>query len=607
MAAETPPIHEQIIPPSEQPDEYDQTKGEELADWVFELLGHAASMRKKITREDKWDSDFAFLKGSQWTGPLPSYRRPIKMNAWARALHIALSIVIGNRPILKLIPQGTNVDSNVMKAWQDAFWSIQKTEYVIDKYAEALTWAWIGDGGFFKVGYGRRHEYSKSLADVMISSPHPKKIYPDPDCTDFRLIDCSYIIFRDVLDMATMSARYPEQAHLVEPDGSVSRKWSTESPEWAKSEGDVISPAGGWRATGDYSRAKATVAECWIDDSSLETKEETQITNIKQMIDTWSELTGMMNGSLSPEDRSDLQGNIEGLSEQSPIEKVNQLRERMMGLTSRDITPELRRKKVWAPRYPYGRIITCTRNVVLRDIPNEAFGRAFGYEMRWPFVYIPGALYPNTLWRPGLLADNEEIQRSINKALSLLIENSIKVTNALVICDENAMEDEDWDNLSLVPGCKIRKRPMSEFKVEFPKPLPPQAFQLPDYLIRKLEEQVGLHDPPIAPGQSVASKTVAFMQQKGSFLMGMLAKLAEESLERLGARMIGLMVDRYLPGRMVPMFDGEKISGVQQLPELPPSLRFRVEATSGFQEVLGFMEMMSQQGKPQSRRQQRNG
>ena len=87
--------------------------GERLARWCFELQNHAASERKKLTREDNWDSDWTFIKGNQWTGPLPSYRRPIVMNAWKRALHVALAIVTGNRPILKLIPQGASADPAV--------------------------------------------------------------------------------------------------------------------------------------------------------------------------------------------------------------------------------------------------------------------------------------------------------------------------------------------------------------------------------------------------------------------------------------------------------------------------------------------------------------
>src|SRR5262249_53388459 len=102
-----------------------------------------------------------------------------------------------------------------------------------------------------------------------------------------------------------------------------------------------------------------------------------------------------------------------------------------------------------------------------------------------------------------------------------------------------------------------------------------------------------LHDPPIAPGQSVSAKTVSFMQQKGSFLMGVLAKLGEEALERLGSRMIGLMTDRYLEGRQVPMFEGEKITGLQALPAIPPACRFRVEASSGVQELIALTQMMS--------------
>lgn len=578
---------------STEPKEYDQKAGESLAKWCHELVEYAHSARKKNTNEDNWDSDFEFLKGNQWSGPLPSYRRAIVMNAWKRALHMALAIIIGNRPILKLVPEG-NIPSEVLKPWQDGFWSIQKREHVIEKYADALCWSWMQDGSWFKVGYGKRDETGDDFPDVLVASPHPKKIFPDPDCTDYRLVECGYIAYRDTLDMSTISKRYPQQARIVTPDRSVSTSWGNEDvPDWATSPNvDTIAPAGNWKPTGEYRRARATIVELSIDDSTLEQKTKQEIVNTKDMQAAWDNLTEIANGRIAPMQISALATEVMKLNTDSSIQAVNELRQQIAGLGMPDVVPEVRSRPYYVPKYPYGRLITCTKTVVLRDIPNP-LGKALGWEQRYPFVYMPGAFFPNTLWRPGLLSNQKEMQIAINKTLSLLVENSIKVTNAMVIADDNALEDEDWDVLSLFPGVKIRKRPYSDFRVDFPRPLPPQAFQLPDYLIRKLEENVGLHDPPIAPGQSVSAKTVTFMQQKGSFLMGVLAHLAENALERLGSRMIGIMVDRYLPNRPVPLFEGERIVGIQNLPSIPPSARFRVEATSGIQEIFAVMQQMS--------------
>jgi hypothetical protein len=115
---------------------------------------------------------------------------------------------------------------------------------------------------------------------------------------------------------------------------------------------------------------------------------------------------------------------------------------------------------------------------------------------------------------------------------------------------------------------------------------------------------VGLHDPPIAPGQAVAAKTVAFLQQKGSFLLGVLAMLGDQALEQLGTRMVGLMQDRYLPGRPIPFFENETLVGFAKLPEIPASLRMRVEATSAFQELMATAGAMAQ-AEAQSRKRTR--
>jgi hypothetical protein len=332
----------------------------------------------------------------------------------------------------------------------------------------------------------------------------------------------------------------------------------------------------------------ADVAEQWIDDPATETYTEQEITNLGELVAGWM---GKMQGASYDEKMK-----LMGLGERRDLPGYRgllpRLRERFGAL---DIEPEYADVDKLRWMYPKGRVITCTREVVLRDIPNP-YAKAFSWAQRWPLVYVPGAVAPGKVWRPGLLSDMSDLQWAINKSLSLLLENEIKCTNAMVIADEGAMDDDEWDMLQLFPGVKIKKERGTDVSVVFPQPLPAQAFQFPDYMIRKLEEAVGLQDPQMPPGQAVAAKTVAFMQQKGSFLLGIMAKGMDEALERVGARMVGLMRDRYLPNRMIPYFEGEEMkSGMTRpLPQLPGSLQLRVEATSAFQEQQQTAALMAQ-------------
>jgi hypothetical protein len=538
--SETPTVHEVL---TQEPNDYDIEAATKLAKWVHSLAQHAADKRKTQTHESNWDRDLEFIvASSQWEGPLPSYRRPITVNIWRRAYHILLAVLTGGRPILKLIPQGMG-NPQALEVWQHALWSVLKTESVIEKWTEALSWGLLGDGGWLKVGYGCRDVLQKQ-PDVLVSCPHPNKIVPDPDCSDITVQECSYIIYRDILDIGTITRRYPEQGWRVKPDASSIKSSNIEDAKESLS----IAPAGGWTQGAGISRARAEVFELWIDDSTLEYVEDRE-----------------------------------------PDLVVNEAGELSLTQTKRGR---------WVPKYPFGRVITCTREVVLRDIPNP-FGQAFGWNMRWPFVFVPGAEAPHRLWRPGLCSNLVELQKAINRSMSLLLENAIKVTNALVVADEQAMDEEDWKMLSLVPGAKILKRRGTEVKVVFPQPLPPQAYQLPDYLIKKLEEVVGLHDPPIAPGQAVAAKTVSFLQQKGHFLLGEMAKLGEQSLERIGMRIVGLQRQKYLPGRIIPMFTNERITQPAQLtwPELPAAMEVRIEASSGWAEVMAGVMAKAEEAK----------
>lgn len=450
-----------------------------------------------------------------------------------------MSILTGGRPLLKIVPQGP-ADMQSLEVWQHALWSLVKTERVIEKWTEALIWALTMDGGWIKVGYGAR-DVLQERTDVLIASPSPKNILPDPDCTDISLSECSYVVYSDKTHLQDIVRRYPTYGPLVTIDGE-SRRGTT-----ARDNVSSISPGDGWSKPTGYDDKKVEMLECWIDDSTLQHKKERRVVDYEVMPDT-----GIL----------------------QPIEREVHL---------------------WEPKYPYGRVITCTRDVVLRDIPNP-YGSAWGHAMRYPFVFVPGAEAANTLWRPGLASDMVELGSAINKALSLLLENFQKVTNAIVIADESAMEDYEWNALALYPGAKIRKARGTDVRVEFPKPLPAEALGFPDALIRKMEEVVGLHDPPINPGQAVAAKTVNFMQQKGHFLVGEMAKLAESSLERVGSRIVGLQKNRYITGRKIPMFTNDNLQQDPHVwPELPDSLTVRVEASSGWSEVMAAAMAAGQQ------------
>jgi hypothetical protein len=588
MALDTPPTDAILTEPIDGEDAYDEAEAKKLATWIWDMVQDDAGHRKVSTREDRWQEDWEFLRGKQWAGAMPSYRRPIKMNAWRRAHHAELAVLLGGRPTLKLVPQG-QIEDAVLKVWQDALWAIVRKEQLFEiKAPDAYSWALVGDGGFYKVGFGSWAAGTGEESDVLISAPHPGQIYPDKDCTDMSLVHCHHITFRDRLDLATLTGRYPDQGMRVTSDDTVSLKWGGGPPAWTKDGITTIGPAGGWSASGAYRRGMADVAECWIDDPGILTVVEREVVNMEAVVTAW---LAKMNGR-SFEEKAKLLGL--GARDAPGYQQILPRLISQFGGVS--VEPEMRdvKKLKWA--YPKGRVITCTREVILRDIPNP-FAKAWSWAQRWPFIFVPGAVDPHVVWRPGVLSDMSDLQWAINKSLSLLVENSIKVTNAMVIADESAMEDDEWDMLQLFPGVKIRKNQGTDVSVVFPQPLPPQAFQLPDYLIRKLEEAVGLQDPPIAPGQAVAAKTVAFMQQKGSFLLGIVAKGMDESLERLGSRVVGLMRDRYLPNREIPFMEGEKMAGgmaTQKLPTLPGNLQLRVEATSAYQEQVATAQVLAQ-------------
>jgi len=531
-----------------EPEEVDFEASEKLCNWVNSLFEYASAERNKKIDTKKWDDVWKFIRGEQWSSTnFPSYKLPIKFNSIRRTLTILSSVLTGGRPILKIVPQPLLTPRNpeeqknlqeYMKSCevlQHALWSVWKAEAIQRKLTIALLWAIVGNGGWLKIAYGKRNPFVEGWADVIVEAIHPKKIYVDPEAVDVNLSDANFVIYREALDLSQISARYPEMAKYVKPDTDASWIDPTEKEDWQTPL--RLAPAGSWVTNGkDIKRARAFVTELWINDTSLEL--------------TWrEEATGVDVNTGMP-----------------IIEKI----------------PE------WIPKYPYGRLITCTKDVVLRDIPNP-YGKAFGWTDRYPFVYLQGSEDVSPLYAPGPLSDITETQKAVNKSLQLILENMIKFCSLYVIADENAMDDEQWDMLAIFPGAKYRVRPNSNFRIEAPPPLSQPYLDLPDYFIRKMEQEVGLQDPPLPPGQAVAAKTIELLQQKGNFLIGNLAKFVDDALERLGRRMVGMIVEFYEEGRPIPFFDGEVMREIIAWEDLPSSMQYRVEATSAWTEIMAAM------------------
>jgi len=526
-----------------EPEEFEPN--EKICQWVNSLYEHASAERNRKVDPKKWNEIWQFIRGDQWESQVfPSYKLPLKFNSVRRVLTILSSVLTGSRPTLKIVPQpllppktpeeqkNTQEYIKSCEVLQHALWAVWKKEALQAKLTKALLWALVGNGGWLKVGYGKRNPMVKGWADVIVEAIHPNKIYVDPEATDVNLTDANYVIYRDALDLSEISMRYPEMAKYVKPDEDASWIDYTEKSDWQSPL--RVAPVGTWVTNDqDIRRARAFVTEVWINDTSLEL--------------TWrQEVTGVDANTGMP-----------------IVEKI----------------PE------WIPKYPYGRLITCTKDVVLRDIPNP-YGEAFGWEDRFPFIYLQGSEDVSPLCAPGPLSDITELQKAVNQSLQLILENMIKFCSLYVIADENAMDEEAWDMLAMIPGAKYRIRPNTNFRIEAPPPLNSAYLDMPDYFTRKIEQEVGLQDPPLPPGQAVAAKTIELMQQKGNFLIGNIAKFVDNAMERLGRRIVGLMVEFYEDGKPIPFFDGEVISEIKAWEDLPTSLQYRVEATSAWTEIM---------------------
>lgn len=482
---------------------------EQLWEWLEGLANEAARARDDEARLNEFDDYLNMYYGKHWPTALPSFRPPIVANE-LRTLILSEAADLTDAQLRIYIskdPQNPGRDQAVERAFR-AIWSREQVDL---KLMYSCVWALIVGTGFLDVRWDPDGAFG--LGDVAVDVYDPRHVLPDPDAIDDR--KWMYVIRESVVDIPELRRLFPQSGWRVKPDDN----WSVKEAKLNPSGSQSANYQGPMSQFGAYSRnlvvgykkARARVLDCVIRDDKVEEE-------IEEVVD--------------------------------PTTKES--------IKDADGSPVLRQNL--KPKYPNGRRIIGANGTILFDGDNPNPGGDFGL-LR---VILEPAL--GRFWGHGFVQQTSELQLAADKLLSNVVENSVRLNNGVVISTTNT--GLDWESFAGIPAQIVQINPGSEFKIQYPPPMPADMVQAPWRMLDLQRRLLGFQDARAGmPGRGNVSPDLTETEiSQAQSTTRLRARMLHNTVQRLAEMIFARMANGYLTRRPIPAVEGEEFKPVMWEP-----------------------------------------
>lgn len=475
-------------------------RGEELlCQWVQGLFMDAVAGRNVQITAAQWREWERGYWGSYWPDALPSYKSPIQINEIKKLLLTELSDLTDNSPTIYVTsdPQKGTRAQEVEKAIQ-AYWQRSFLDLTI---LEACLDASIWPCGFLEVFWDQT--LAQGQGDIVVRNRPPQTVFPDPYAIDDET--WRYVITQDVMDLNEVRQKWPDQGRRVRPDAA---RPADPHPFIAPSD----RPSGVGLVTPLYPISAPVPTQ------GMDTRVTIYSVRVKD----------------------------------ATLEVVPGQYKDADGIT------HLQRS--FRYKYPMGRLIQCTSDVVLFD-DKMPYGDGFDLIrlLLQPSVH---RFWPDK----SLLGDLLELQRASDKLESLTVENALRLQKGMVIADANSGIDPR--TFGDIPGQVILKTPGSEVKMERPPPLPGDLIQQGARLRGEMRQLMG-HQPSRSGQQGRGNVSAELTETEISQAMGLTrlrGRFLHKGTHRLASKILARMGEFYTHPRFMPYVQNEMWSPIQWTP-----------------------------------------
>lgn len=475
--------------------------------WLEDLANESERVRREEAKFDNYDDYLDMYYGKHWPTVIPSFRPPIVVNELRTLILSEASDLTENAPRIFVTkdPRTQGRDLQVERALR-AVW---EREQVDIKLMYACVWALICGTSFLSVGWDP--DAHGGLGDVTVDWVDPRTVLPDPDARDDKT--WLYVMREQVLDIHEIRRLFPVSGMRVNPDDNYSTK-DGEAKESGGSPNYVgpLTPSGSYMhgSAAGYKKARARVLDIVFKDDSTE---EVLVPDLLASMDL------AVNGK---PDEPDAVENLE-----APMKSERR------------------------PLYPDGRRIIAANGVLLYDGPNPHPGGDFG------LLRVVLEPVPDRFWGIGFVEQTKELQLGADKLASNVLENAIRLNNGIIVSTTNT--GLDWETFAGIPAQIVQINPGSEFKIQYPPPMPADMIKAPWTTLDMQRRILGFQDARVgAPGKgNVSAELTETEISQAQSTTRLRARMLHATVQRLAEMIFARMANGYAQPRSIPAVDGE--------------------------------------------------
>lgn len=197
-------------------------------------------------------------------------------------------------------------------------------------------------------------------------------------------------------------------------------------------------------------------------------------------------------------------------------------------------------------KYPHGRHIIRSGNVILTDRPNPY------HDGRYPLVMIDGWDDLEHPWGTSEVLQHRRLQDAVNRIGHMFVENTILTGNTWIVADQNALAPSARRTLSDIGAIILEKAVGRTIEREPPPQMPPHMMEFIGQSLQLMDEMAGLSDPTAAAQGRMEVRSddqLEGLQQAAEVLIRDMARRVEAGLERFGQLWISRIFQFYTRDR----------------------------------------------------------
>lgn len=510
--------------------------------WLESLAAESSRVRREEGGFDDYDERIDMFYGKHWPSSIPSFRPPVVVNELRTLILSEASDLTESQPRIYITkdPRNGTRDEQLERAFR-AVWARQQVDI---KLMYACVWALTTGTSFLSVGWDPDEHHG--LGDVTVDVVDSRTVLPDPDAVGMNADRTwLYVIREQIMDVHEIRRLFPVSGMRVTPD----EMWSEKNDEGSPAGSSPVylgplTPSNSYMhgSAMGYKKARARVLDVIFKDDTTET-----VMVPDEMAAILAEPMKPSNGD-SP-DPETANGPTNDVVTGMPPEQ--------------QFKPELRAK------YPDGRRIVMANGICLFDGGNPHPAGDFG------LLRVVLEPCPDRFWGLGFVQQTRELQLAADKLASNVVENAVRLNNGIIVSTTNT--GLDWETFAGIPAQIVQINPGSEFKIQYPPPMPADMIKAPWTMLDMQRRLLGFQDSRTGAGQrgNVSAELTETEISQSQSTTRLRARMLHAMVQRLAEMIFARMAYGYSQPRAIPCVDGEEFKPVVWEP-LPDPRKYAV-------------------------------